>query len=197
MPHADEVATVRSESAGSDSPARQAHELAAPLRRIDERTKVALAERIRSARGARIRRTASAVNPGIASGSPPIRVYDFAGGTLDEQRTAPPPKDLTVLNKATMRYAIQLVQPMLLECYDAAYPRLASKDGTIEVYLRLQGEPGVATIVETARVGGELAKDGELAECLEQTLLSIEFAPVSEGGTIDLNYPFTIAGRRL
>jgi hypothetical protein len=172
--------------------AAELHALAAPLRRIDERARTRLEEQIR---GARIRRTASVGT--ASSGAQPVKVYDFAGGALDEQRTLPPPKDLTVLTKSTMRYAIQLAQPLLLECYDAAHARLPRKDGTIEVTLRLQGEPGIATIVETGQLGGELVNVAELAECLEQTLLSIELAPMPEGGAIDLHYPFTIAGRRL
>src|SRR5687768_6347403 len=91
------------------------------LRTIDDATKTQLATRIRSARDTR-----TAALP-IASPAK-TKVYDFSGGALDDTRPLPPLADPTKLTKATMRHAIRDTQPLLLECYAAAYDRLARKD---------------------------------------------------------------------
>jgi RNA polymerase sigma factor (sigma-70 family) len=164
-------------------------------RSIDPAAKRSLADRIAVARTARI--AASAPGAPATAGAPAdykVRVYDFAGGGLLD--TPPPAKQRKPgpLGKHDLRAAIHSVQPLLAECYRAAEPSLARKDGTIAVTIRLEGEPDVGTIVTDATVGGDahLVGAGDLAECFRETLLSIELPGLEEPGVIDVLYPFTI-----
>lgn len=165
------------------------------VREIDARRKAQLADRIVAARTVRIGSSASA--PTLATPIDKVKVYDFSGSALDDIKLQPP-KDPTKLTKATMRHAIQGVQPLLLECYGAAYDRLPRKDGVLAVQIRLESEPDVATIVTEAKLAGDahLLGDAEFNECLHETLLSIELQPMPDGGAIEMHYPFTVSGRR-
>jgi RNA polymerase sigma factor (sigma-70 family) len=120
------------------------------------------------------------------------KTYDFAGGPLDDTSPLPPPPDPTALSKATLRYAIREVQPLLYECYKAAADRLPRRTGVITAGIRFVTEPGIATIVDSASVDGELVADAGMAECMRETLLSIQMPPMSEATVVDVNYPFVV-----
>jgi hypothetical protein len=182
------------------------------ITRITETERTVILDEIHSARTNRSRASTAPVVASSSTGAPslagtedfdivtiapgePVKVYDFAGGALDDVRPLAPlkPGPLT-LSKATLRHAIQSIQPLLLQCYNAASNRLARKDGTITVVVRLTGEPDVGTLVESARLDGDahLLADAELVECMQETLMSIELPPMEEGGSWDVNYPFTV-----
>jgi RNA polymerase sigma factor (sigma-70 family) len=164
--------------------------------RIDAIAKRALHGRIEAARTARVAAAgsaAAATAPTVPTDDK-IRVYDFSGGALLEPPPAPKPRKPGPLGKHDLRAAIHSVQPLLAECYRAAEPSLARKDGTINVVIRLEGEPDVGTVVTDAKVGGDahLVDAGDLAECFRETLLSIEMPGLADPGVFDVHYPFTI-----
>ena len=170
---------------------------AAPLRRIDATARAALVESITAARSAHdsaTKRTVANQPSASPGGSAPDKIYDFADSALGDLRMVPPPKPGPLSNKTAIRYAVQLVQPLLLECYTHAVPHLARKDGTIEVTLRLIGEPEVGTIVESVTLGGDahLAGDAQLAECMRETLMTVELQPMPAPQAWDVVYPFTV-----
>jgi RNA polymerase sigma factor (sigma-70 family) len=156
------------------------------FRRLAPRERDALRGRIQQARGA-ISATETA---------PPPKVYDFSGQSLDAPVVMTPPKPGAPLNKSTLRYAIVAMQPLLQECYAAAFDQLARKDGTLAVVLHLTGEPSVPTMVDAVDVAGDahFTSDRDLTECVRETLLAIELPPMAERGTVDVYYPFTVSG---
>ena len=121
------------------------------------------------------------------------KVYDFSGSRLDDPTVLPPPKP-GASAKFLFRYAIQQIQPLLLECYTQAAPRLAQKTGTIEVRMHLIGEPDVGTLVDSVTLGGDahLVGDAQLAECMRETLMTVELQPMAAAETWDVIYPFVI-----
>ena len=192
-PRADDLPT-RAPASTNAGPAAPVAPAAPPLRRIDATARAALVESITAARSAhdaatRTVATQPSTPPGRAAAD---KIYDFAGSALGDLRVVPPPGPLST--KTTIRYAIQLIQPLLLECYTQAAPHLARKDGTIEVTLRLIGEPDVGTIVESVTLGGDayLAGDAPLAECMRETLMTVELQPMPAPQTWDVVYPFTV-----
>ncbi len=132
-----------------------------------------------------------------AVGEGVVKTYDFSGDVLEIQTTTPPP-DPTTLNKATMRYAIRDVTPLLLECYGEAFDHLARKDGTLEVRLTLIGEPNHPTLVDSVELGGDahLTSDAAFVECMRETLYTVEMPPMTAGETWNVHYPLTMPGAR-
>ncbi len=165
------------------------------VRRIDQAARTVLIDRIRAAQHRRIG-SAAAASPGFSIASDQRKTYDFSGGSLVD--TSKPPPDPTKLDKKSIRYAIHDTGPLLLECYGAAFDRLARKDGTLEVKLVLVGEPGLATIVDDVELGGDahLTRDAQLVECMRETLFSIEMPAMPAAETWDVHYPLTMPGKR-
>jgi hypothetical protein len=188
------------------APGAAAPGVAAPgvplIRPIDNAERARLLDRIHHARELRTNQAVGASSPATSatsnSGPAPaeLKVYDFSGGPLDVGEAVPPVRRGPVATKADLRFAIQSVRPLLHECYVAASDRLARKDGTISIIVRLTSEPEVATLVDSARLEGDthLLADGALTECMRETLMSIELPAMAAGGKIEVHYPFTISG---
>jgi RNA polymerase sigma factor (sigma-70 family) len=155
------------------------------VRRIDAAARTTLVDAITAARRQRATQ--------VPTGEPETKIYDFSGAVLDDLRELPPPKP-GPLSKATIRYAIQEIQPMLLECYTEAAPRLARKDGTIGVTMRLVGEPDIGTLVESVALDGDahLLADASLSECMRETLMTLELPAMAGSETWDVLYPFVV-----
>ena len=163
-------------------------------RTIDATERAAVLGRIRGAREARQLATGGRAG-GLRDATPNLKIYDFAGTPLDDLALPPSSLRRDVLDKAALRYAIKSAQPLVLECYVAARGRLAKPDGTITVVVRLTGEPGVATLVESTKLEGDpqFLADPDLVECIQESLMPVELPPMAEGGSIEVSYPFTIA----
>jgi RNA polymerase sigma factor (sigma-70 family) len=189
-PAASEPVTIESRSAATAT-SGSSHE---PIvRTIDRDVHAALAART-FARALEPRIAASESEPAAEVTVPSAvrtRIYDFSGAPLDDLSPLSPPRNPNVLSKATLRYAIRGVQPLLFECYKAAANRLPYRTGVITTAIRFVAEPGVPTIVDSASVDGELV-DAGLAECMRETLLSIQLQPMSEAAVVDVNYPFVV-----
>ena len=94
------------------------------------------------------------------------------------------------LDKRGLRDAIFSVQPMIRDCYERSGK---SVRGTLQLQLRLEGEPDVGTVATDARVGGaEFENNEELVECVRETLLSVELPGLDVGGITEIDYPFII-----
>jgi hypothetical protein len=107
--------------------------------------------------------------------------------------SAPYGGDEPPMSPEDIRASFKEVIPLLADCYEAAQPRLAVKSGTIRVQMRAVGEPDVGTLIDDASLdgGGGLLDDAELADCLHQTLLSVELPPMPEGGVVEITYPIS------
>jgi RNA polymerase sigma factor (sigma-70 family) len=134
----------------------------------------------RAARLARI--TAAATTPREQT-----RVYDFAETKLADL-TLPDPIPTGPLSKKTLRYAIKLMQPMLLACRpsDAVHGRL-------DVRLHLAGD-AAGTVIESVDIAGDppLSDDVELVECVRTTLETIELPPKDDAAPWEVYYPFVL-----
>ncbi len=157
------------------------------VRRIAPEARITIARAIASARQKRASAPSATVEP-------PAKIYDFSGAVLDDLRRMTPPKPGSPLSKTTIRYAIQEIQPLLLECYTEAAPRLARKDGTIAVTIRLVGETDLGTIVDSVTLGGDehMLADASLSECMRETLMTVELPSMAAPETWDVNYPFVV-----
>jgi hypothetical protein len=145
-------------------------------------------------RAERLERFQSLRVPMTGSAGAPDKVYDFSGQRLDDARAVPVPPPGTPLSKSTLRYAIVQMRPLLAECYNAALDRLPHEPSTLEVELRLSGEPDLGTLVEDVALNGAIAQNAELAECVRETLFALELPPMTEGGTWAVHYPFAVSG---
>lgn len=123
-----------------------------------------------------------------AAAPAPDKIYDFAGARLD-QIDIPSPAPTGPLSKTTIRYAIKIVQPLLLEC-------LADPDahGTLDVRLLLAGEPGSPTVVESVDIAGEppLSSDTAFVECVTSALETIELPAMTAAERWQVAYPFVL-----
>jgi hypothetical protein len=93
-----------------------------------------------------------------------------------------------------LRYAIVQMRPLLVECYNAALDQLPHEPSTLEVVLRLSGEPDYGTLVEDVTLTGPIAQNADLSECVRETLFALELPPMTEGGTWEVHYPFAVSG---
>lgn len=116
------------------------------------------------------------------------KVYDFAGSRLDEIEI-PTQVPAGPLSKTTIRYAIKLVQPLLLECLTDP-----EAHGTLKVRLHLIGEPETATLVETVDIAGDppLSTEAPFVECVTRTLETIELPPMAAPERWRVDYPFVL-----
>jgi RNA polymerase sigma factor (sigma-70 family) len=193
---------VTSSPDGSSSPAQpavastiidaRAHEVpldSAYLKRIGATQRATALDKLRA------KRVGSGGTSGPELAARPTKVYDFSGDVLAAKPNVPPP-DPIALTKSTMRYAIRDVTPLLLECYGEAFDRLARKDGTLEVRLSLVGEPGQPTLVDTVELGGDahLTADPGFAECVRETLSTVEMPAMTAAETWSVTYPLTMPG---
>ena len=114
----------------------------------------------------------------------PTKVYDFSASELAALVQIQAPKAGT---KASLRASVRSVQRELLGCY-VAHGHGAR--GTIALTFRLSGGPD-GTMVESVDVGGDVTGDA-FVDCIRDTAMMIEFAPMPEPGVWLVNYPFTV-----
>lgn len=175
------------------APARQSPPPARPpkIPRITAAARLAALEQAHAARAGGSSRSAAGTT-GTTGGAPEadqIKVYDFAESALRDVIPVEPPEP-GILSKRTLRYGIELVQPLLLECY-ATGPHGA---GTLQVRMRLVGAPPGATVIESVELGGDaaLAGDATRMACLRDVLMTLEFPAMTEPGTWDVFYPLVV-----
>jgi hypothetical protein len=142
-------------------------EEARSLRKIDPGSRELLLAHIAEARAKR----AAASNGGGGSSAPP---------TLPE------------LSKDYIRTQVKAIVPLMLECYETALegdPKLAGK---LVMKFAIGGEPDVGGLVETSEVDAEASTitNSEMVECMRETMYALEFVAPSEGGRVEVTYPF-------
>lgn len=166
------------------------------LKRVAAAERTERLERFKLLRTARMA-AASTKGPAVpmtGSAGAPDKIYDFSGQRLDDATAVPVPPPGTPLSKTTLRYAIVQMRPLLAECYNAALDRLPHEPSTLEVALRLSGEPDFGTLVEDVTLSGPIAQNADLSECVRETLFALELPPMTEGGTWEVHYPFAVSG---
>jgi hypothetical protein len=143
---------------------------ARPFRKIDPASRKLLLAHIEEARAKR-----AASNSGGGGG----------GGSST-------PPALPELSKDYIRTQVKAIVPLMIECYEtalAADPKLAGK---LVMKFSIGGEPEVGGLVESSEVDTEASTitDPGMVECMRETMYALEFAAPSEGGRVDVTYPF-------
>lgn len=171
--------------AGSGSSTAQTAQTAQTARAVDKVRRVtkaernALAQQIEAANAERKRR-AEAVEGRVAPGE------KEALPTLEQ--------DDEIIVKTTMRDAMRQLIPMIADCYNKGGSALQP---TMDVVanLTLTGDPDIGTIVDA---NGFTNKDGSpvneaFGACVQDTLVTLEMPPISEGNEVKVTYPFAFA----
>jgi hypothetical protein len=96
--------------------------------------------------------------------------------------------------KTTMKAAMHEVIPMLTECYSSGGSNLP-KMMDVVADLTLTGDADIGTVVDANSLKN---KDGtpvnaEFEACVRDTLVTLEMPPLSEGGVVQVTYPFVFA----
>jgi RNA polymerase sigma factor (sigma-70 family) len=95
-------------------------------------------------------------------------------------------------DKSVIKATAAAVRPLLNECLDIAHEKDPALSGILFVRFEIAGEDGVLGLVNNASIkrrSGRLnPPNQELEECIEQTLLSLEFKGISRGASF--TYPF-------
>ena len=85
---------------------------------------------------------------------------------------------------------LRTVAPLLSECYKLANVNKGSADLSLVV----EGDPDVGGIVTDAQViGGDVAGNAGLVECITETLMTVEFDPPETGGTLTIKFRHSLS----
>ncbi len=160
----DEAPQRAEETTGGGGASDSAREARARLERG-----IALAREQRVARAAK--------EPASASGDPPGPRPELEVGNME---------------KEYIRERVREIVPLVKECYEMALERRPTLSGKLVVRFTLAGEPEIGGIVESSEIDAERSTitDPGMSECLSETMYALEFDPPSNGGRIEVAYPF-------
>jgi len=125
----------------------------------------------------------------------PLKTYDYSGTRIETGMNYPIRRALPgQLDKNYIRSSIAEVLPLMKECYELALATDPTLAGNLTVDFVIDAEEDVGGYVREAAV----AEDSELlhpalAECVTQTILSVEFVAPEGGGAVRVQYPFLFA----
>lgn len=105
------------------------------------------------------------------------------------------------LDRETIRKAMGEIRPLLIECYEMAIEHDASFAGKVTAEFRIVGEPDVGGLVAEVELESdegmvdisdddEVSVSGEFAECMRETIMSLEVPAPVGGGEVTVRYPF-------
>ena len=96
------------------------------------------------------------------------------------------------MDKAYIRSRVKELVPLIRECYDQALERAPDTRGRVTVQFTIEGEPGVGGVVGSSEIDGEKTtiRDPEFAECIQETMYTIELDPPPAGGEVRVIFPF-------
>lgn len=142
----------------------------------DEAARQKLLHAIREARTRR--QSLQAQRPGSGSSSEPVESQ--TGATMDKEYI-----------QSVIRDSI----PLIRECYELAQETTPSLEGKLTIEFTIAGERDVGGLVEEARVisDNEISRHPVMTECMQETILSLEFEPPEGGGQVKVHYPFAFA----
>jgi hypothetical protein len=98
------------------------------------------------------------------------------------------------LVRTTMKDAMKEIIPYLADCYDKAGDKVPAEIKVL-ANMTLTGDPDIGTIIDTK---GLADGDGKPLEptfdlCLKDAFVSLQMPPLSEGGEVQVTYPFVFA----
>jgi len=97
------------------------------------------------------------------------------------------------LDKEYIQDRVRDIIPLIKECYELARDKTPDLEGTLVVRFSLAGEPEIGGVVESSEIDADKSTvaDPLLSECLSESMYALEFEPPSNGGRVEVNYPFT------
>lgn len=108
---------------------------------------------------------------------------------------APSPTDaaqLPALDPAYIKSAIadQLV-PIAIECYESALEDDPELSGKLVANFVIVGAQDIGGIVEEASISEDSTLDNAFVrECMRESLMAVSFEPPTDGGRVEVTYPF-------
>ncbi len=85
--------------------------------------------------------------------------------------------------------------PEVKACYGQVLKEVPDLAGKLIIRFTISGEPDIAGLVDELEVTEEsdraIASNEMMSDCIADTILSLEFDPPKNGGTVEVSYPFT------
>lgn len=143
--------------------------------RMGARKLAGAAERERMLSAIRAARARDAARPAAASST--TSSGDEAPGDLD---------------KAYIKESVGELLPFLLDCYKTALDTQPTLAGSVIVNFTIEGTPETGGLVTEAAVDETSSdiKDPVFAECMRETMFTLEIDPPTDGGKVEVTYPF-------
>jgi hypothetical protein len=167
--HAPPSPTTAPASQPSPPSAKGAHKLTEPGARDR------LLDAIRTARAQRTAGPVGQTGPGVNAAPP----------TVGDQMLGEVGKDF-------IRHSVREINPLLAECYTNAIHDHPALQGKVVVKFTIEGEPGVGGVIGTSQIAShdETLGDPDFLQCLQETMYAIQIDPPSDGGVVNVTYPF-------
>jgi hypothetical protein len=127
------------------------------------------------------------------------RIYQALGQTPPTNARALPPSMLAreagTLDAAYVKERIQEdFLPLAKQCYEAALERDSGIAGKLVMSFNIVGDDEVGGIVEAAdSTEDSTISDPELLYCMRESMLSMQFEPPKQGGSVTVVYPFVLS----
>jgi RNA polymerase sigma factor (sigma-70 family) len=107
------------------------------------------------------------------------------------------PSEVDDYDKQYIRSAVKEIIPLLMECYEQGLERDPKLEGRILVEFTIDGEPDVGGIVSSSAIDPKESTlaDNAARECMQETMYALKIDPPTNGGTVNVRYPFIFAPR--
>jgi hypothetical protein len=150
-----------------------------PERRLEIIRALAVAEAARSAQ--------AAVQEREGRRSAPVTRHELP----EEEPSDHQPGETRLTSKEYLKQRIDDLRPLIEECYAEAKRVDPSVPDVVPVAFTIGADPDIGGVVTEAAVQGtELERRGSLAECVRETLYTLEIDPPANGGEVKVVYPF-------
>lgn len=96
------------------------------------------------------------------------------------------------LDAKYIRSVVRGALPLLRECFTLARDSAPDAEGKVVVEFTIVGEKDIGGLVESATIISDnaLSKNKAMAECVTETMMSLEYAAPEDGGKVMVKYPF-------
>lgn len=164
------------------------------VRRLEKAVAERLREAVREARAARTEAEETAHQARLEE------ALREAGHEAVRQASEEPTRRAGSIDPQYIRDAMQAIRPLLTECYELGLAEAEREGeeppaGRVVMEYVFAGEPDVGGVVEESRVleDGTTLSSPALAECLQETLYTLELPAPEGGGVITVRYPLAFA----
>jgi hypothetical protein len=104
---------------------------------------------------------------------------------------------VATLDRKYIRSAITEIQPLIEQCFALAQaedPKLRAAN--VLVHFSIAGDADIGGVVEDSKVDEGSSIPATLAQCVRETMYSLELpAPASGQGRVEVTYPFRLGAK--